>query len=40
MIIESKVDFGVHKDFDIVQEEYCFEVSCYDGAAMLFSEKH
>ncbi len=33
--IVSKVDFGVHKDLDIKQELYCFEVACYDGKAEL-----
>ncbi len=33
--IQSKVDFGVHKELDIAQTDYCFEVSCYDGKASL-----
>ncbi len=33
--ISSKVDFGVHKDLDIKQELFCFEVSCFDGKAKL-----
>ncbi|MCR4651893.1 MAG: nucleotidyl transferase AbiEii/AbiGii toxin family protein [Lachnospiraceae bacterium] len=33
--IESKVDLGVHKNLDIAQEEYCFDIACYDGSATL-----
>ena len=34
--IESKIDIGVHKHFDIEQEEYCFDV-CMDetGVSLL-----
>ncbi len=34
--IESKIDLGVHKNLDIEQEEYCFDIACYDGSATLF----
>ncbi len=33
--IESKIDLGVHKNLDIEQEEYCFDIDCYDGSATL-----
>ncbi len=33
--IESKLDLGVHKNLDIEQEEYCFDIACYDGSATL-----
>ena len=33
--IESKIDLGVHKNLDIEQEEYCFDIACYDGSATL-----
>ncbi len=33
--IESKIDFGVHKNLSITQEEYCFDIACYDGSATL-----
>jgi predicted nucleotidyltransferase component of viral defense system len=33
--IESKIDLGVHKNLDIDQEEYCFDIACYDGSATL-----
>ena len=33
--IESKIDLGVHKNLDIEQEEYCFDIACYDGCATL-----
>lgn len=29
----SKMDIGVHKDLDIEQEEYCFDVCCDEEAA-------
>ena len=43
----SKIDLGVHKKFEISQEEYCFDISfTEDGASLLintneqmFSEK-
>ena len=30
--LSSKIDIGVHKDLDIEQEEYCFDV-CFDEAS-------
>lgn len=38
--IESKIDIGVHKDLDIEQEEYCFDI-CFqdDGASLLMNSK-
>lgn len=33
--VQSKIDFGVQKDLDIQQEEFCFEVGCFDGKATL-----
>ena len=35
-IVSSKIDIGVHKDLDVEQEEYCFDV-CMDenGASLL-----
>ena len=33
--IESKIDLGVHKNLNIEQEEYCFDIACYDGSATL-----
>lgn len=38
--IESKIDLGVHKHFDIAQEEYCFEIAFDDeGASLLINSK-
>ena len=39
-IINSKIDFGVHKDLTIQQEEYCFDV-CMDeeGASLLMNSR-
>lgn len=36
--LESKVDIGVHKDLDINQEEYCFDI-CFmeDGVSLLMN---
>lgn len=36
--ITSKVDIGIHKDLDIKQDEYCFDI-CYsdDGASLLMN---
>ena len=34
--IDSKLDIGVHKDFDIEQEEYCFELDIINESATLF----
>ena len=38
--LESKLDIGVHKDMDIKQEEYCFDI-CFqeDGASLLMNSK-
>lgn len=38
--LESKIDIGVHKDLDIEQEEYCFDI-CFqeDGATLLINSK-
>lgn len=38
--LESKIDIGVHKDLDIKQEEYCFDI-CFqnDGASLLMNSK-
>lgn len=38
--IESKIDIGVHKHFELEQEEYCFDV-CMDemGASLLKNSK-
>lgn len=34
--IDSKLDIGVHKDFDIEQEEYCFNLDIINESAKLF----
>lgn len=34
--IDSKLDIGVHKDFDIKQEEYCFDLDTINESATLF----
>ena len=34
--IDSKLDIGVQKDFDIEQEEYCFELDVIKESATLF----
>lgn len=38
--LKSKIDIGVHKDLDIGQEEYCFDI-CFqeDGASLLMNSK-
>lgn len=38
--IEGKIDIGVHKDLDIKQEEYCFDI-CFqeEGASLLMNSK-
>ncbi len=38
--LDSKIDIGVHKDWDIEQEEYCFDI-CFqeDGASLLINSK-
>lgn len=40
MALVSKLDIGVHKDLDISQEEYCFDI-CFqnDGASLLMNSK-
>jgi predicted nucleotidyltransferase component of viral defense system len=39
-ILTSKMDIGVHKDLDIEQEEYCFDI-CFDedSASVLINSK-
>ena len=38
--INSKIDFGVHKDLTIQQEEYCFDVCMdEDGASLLMNSR-
>ena len=38
--IESKIDLGVHKHLQIKQEEYCFDIGCFDdGANLLINTK-
>lgn len=38
--ITSKMDLGVHALVDISQEEYCFDISCFDeGANLLINTK-
>lgn len=39
-VLESKLDIGVHKDLDVAQEEYCFDI-CFqdDGASLLMNSK-
>ena len=38
--MEGKIDIGVHKDLDIEQEEYCFDI-CFmeDGASLLMNSR-
>jgi predicted nucleotidyltransferase component of viral defense system len=38
--VNSKLDMGVHKDLDISQEEYCFDI-CFqeDGASLLMNSR-
>jgi predicted nucleotidyltransferase component of viral defense system len=38
--LEIKIDIGVHKDMDVEQEEYCFDI-CFqpDGASLLMNSK-
>ena len=33
--IESKIDLGVHKHLSIEQEEFCFDIACFDDGANL-----
>ena len=39
-VLTSKIDIGVHKDFDIAQDEYCFDI-CFknEGASLLMNSK-
>ena len=38
--IESKIDLGIQKHLGIEQEEYCFDISCFeDGANLLINSK-
>ncbi|MBQ3388681.1 MAG: nucleotidyl transferase AbiEii/AbiGii toxin family protein [Thermoguttaceae bacterium] len=38
--LESKIDLGVHKKLSIKQEEYCFDIVCFeDGACLLINTK-
>ncbi len=39
-VLESKIDVGVHRDLDIEQEEYCFDI-CFqeDGASLLMNSR-
>jgi len=40
MTINSKIDFGVHKNLSIKQEEYCFDVCMDDsGASLLINSR-
>ena len=39
-LLKSKIDLGVHKHFDIAQEEFCFDVGLDDeGASLLINSK-
>lgn len=39
-ILKSKMDLGVHKHFDIEQEEFCFDIGFSDvGASLLINSK-
>ncbi len=39
-ILSSKIDLGVHKHFDIAQEDFCFDVGLDDvGASLLINSK-
>jgi predicted nucleotidyltransferase component of viral defense system len=39
-LVDSKIDIGVHKDLDMTQEEYCFDI-CFqeDGASLLMNSR-
>ena len=38
--IDSKIDIGIHKGFSVEQEEYCFDIACFDeGANLLVNSK-
>lgn len=34
--MSTKLDIGVHKNFDIVQDEYCFDLNAINSTATLF----
>ena len=34
--VDSKLDIGIHKDFDIEQEEYCFDLNTMNESVALF----
>lgn len=34
--MNTKLDIGVHKNFDITQEEYCFDLDAINSTANLF----
>ena len=34
-MIESKIDLGVHKNLSVEQEEYCFDIACFEEGANL-----
>lgn len=38
--LESKIDVGVHKDLEVEQEDFCFDI-CFqeDGASLLMNSK-
>ena len=39
-VIESKIDLDVHKRLSLEQEEYCFDIACFDeGANLLINSK-
>ncbi len=39
-VLTSKIDLGVHKHFDIAQEDFCFDVGLDDmGASLLINSK-
>lgn len=38
--VNSKIDFGVHNRLSIEQDEYCFDIACFDkGANLLINSK-
>ena len=39
-VVHSKIDFGVHNRLSIEQDEYCFDIACFDeGANLLINSK-
>lgn len=39
-VLASKIDLGVHKHFDIEQEDFCFDVGMDDvGVSLLINSK-